>query len=501
MKFISDRQKSLSSLLVAIVLMSALIGAMGTATAATNSSDAPNPNTHGEVVIESYNVSWGTDPIQYEADDGDIVDFPGGLNESVRNPVTFTATDIEAADYGTFPRVDGESGNSVSALEASEWSKDVSGSAGSATIASTETAPGVEAVQFSTSSQTSGDVARFSFSNFSIKSDENKRYLQLGMDVHTLDSAADVDVRVVDANGDYKAAELNASRSSGSDLIATAQGEGYIYQHQLGKLDLVSAGDGTFDNIQKVEIVVSDGNADISVAALNVEKMGEWKLGTERADNDSDDEFENVAIREVSDAGSISVKSIGSMGSTFDDAVLHDVTLAFEKDRAHMNSSDIVYDFNVTNQRPGYHGVADIYLPTGLPTAYDISYQNLETSGQQTYLESRYITVEYAEGVGDTDPANVSSWSELTSSYSNQGANVTIDSTIQPGQNNYAHYRLQLQENEFTTAKNALESGGAVVMGPGGAGGGLGNIPILGGLLTTLGGIWAWAKNLFPWQG
>jgi hypothetical protein len=489
------------SLFLVVLLVGSAFAVTGTVAAQQSGTTVANPTTSGEVTIQSYNVSW--DPIQYENNNGELVAHPSHVNESVDNPYSFVATDIEVADYGTFPRKSAESGNSASALDASEWSTSVSDTSNTALSTSdVETAPGVDAVNIATGgSMGSGDTATATYSNFSVTSDEKKRYLQVAMDVNQLDSGATVDVRVVDENGDYYAAEVNPSRSSGEDLIGSAQGEGYVFQRQLGDMELVADGDGTFDNIEKTEVVIVEGDADVSVTAVNAQKMSTWDLGTQLKDTNGDGELEETTLKEVSSPGAVSITSLDSMGQTFQKGIVHDLTIDFASNRSDRDADEIVTNFNQTDQRPGYYGTATIYVPTGLPSAYELSYASVQTSHTQSFLSDRYIEVSYAEGVGDTAPKNISSWTDITSSYSSQGANVTVDDTLQPGQTNYAVIKLQLQENEFQTTQDAFATAGAAVMGPGGGGDGLGNLPIIGGGLAALSGLWAYIKGLVPFIG
>ncbi|MFC7028818.1 hypothetical protein ACFQH8_18135 [Halomicroarcula sp. GCM10025710] len=436
MNFSTSRSTIGSLTLATLLICSVLVGAVG-GVSAQSSEPVVNTQTHGTVTIDAYNVSW--DPIQYENDNGKLVEHPSHVNQSADNPYSYTVTDVELSNFGEFPRKSGEENNSVSALEASEWSTSVSDTTNTALTASdVETAPGVDAVNIATGgSMGAGDTATATFSNFSVTSDENKRYLQVAMDVNQLDSAATVDVRVVDENGDYYVAEINASRTSGEDLIASAQGEGYVFQRQLGNMSLVANGDGTFDNIAKTEIVIAEADADVSVSALNVEKMSAWDLGTEMVDTDGDEKLEERQITEVSSAGDISIHQLNTTGPAFDSAVIHDLSIDFVSDRDDRDSSEIETSFNQTDNRPGYYGTATIYAPTGLPSAYELSYSGVKTTHNQSFLSDRYIEVSHAEGVGDTNPENISSWTDITSSYSSEGTTVTVDDTIQPGQTNY----------------------------------------------------------------
>jgi hypothetical protein len=154
------------------------------------------------------------------------------LSSGPVNAYKYKASDVNATDFGAFPH----SKDDVSALDASEWSTDASSTAGSVSVSDVTTAPDVDAVQVSTSSQTTGDVAAASFSNFSVTSDVEKRYLQTVMDVSMLDAGAEVQLQAVDADGDYVEAIVNASATAtNEDVIGTATGEGYVFQRRLAR--------------------------------------------------------------------------------------------------------------------------------------------------------------------------------------------------------------------------------------------------------------------------
>ncbi|MFB6189748.1 MAG: hypothetical protein ABEI57_07665 [Halapricum sp.] len=220
---------------VAIFFAVLVVGAAPASAATTqpnfDAEPTPNPEQSATVTKAVHDMTWDS-PLQYESNDGDLTSMNAHVNESVDNPYSFVVTDINASDYGAFPH--DKSG--VSALSASEWTKDVSASAGTASVANVETAANVEAVALSTSSQTSGDTAAFTFTNFSITSDESKRVLQTALDIKTLDSGAAVEMRVVDEDGDRKVAVINGSRASGEDLISNQTGDGYLYQRKLGDM-------------------------------------------------------------------------------------------------------------------------------------------------------------------------------------------------------------------------------------------------------------------------
>ena len=137
----------LTQLTVALLVLSVL--ATPALAAGFNTSEGPNPTYSYDVEKDTHNMSWGTsnaDALVYENNDGNQDRLDAKVNESARNPITFTATDIELADLGGLPHAE-----STSALDASEWT--TSG----ASVSDAETAPGVDAVRVSTSGVSSGD--------------------------------------------------------------------------------------------------------------------------------------------------------------------------------------------------------------------------------------------------------------------------------------------------------------------------------------------------------
>ncbi|WP_435065955.1 hypothetical protein [Halobaculum sp. EA56] len=500
----SNRRKRFGAVFFAAILVaSALIGAAGTVVAdGTDSTVDPHSAPGTQIEIAASDLSWD-DPLSFEDNDGDVVTPDVRLNESADNPFHYTFTDFQFADAGKFPH-----GESANVTNASEWT-----STGNITVSDTTTAPGVEGVQFSTDgSRGTGDTETATFSAPSETSDPLKRQMQIAVDVSTLDTGATVQVRAVDGDGDYIYSEINTSRSSGEDLIANATGEGYVFQRQLGELkddgNLVTAGDGALDGIETIEVVVMDGDFTGSVSAMNFDRTSKWTLGVEKVDVDDDDALEEEAIYEVGagEQGMISIMSRSSIG--FDSGVIHglrvDVIKDLSEDPQSIPLNDVHTQFNQTDNRPGYFGTATLIVPTGYVSGYDVSWYNLGLNVTQNYLESRYLEVSYAEGVGSsTEPTEVddSSWTDYTDSFSSQGSEVQIDSTIQPGETSYLKFRLQLQEGEFSFAKNFFSTGGATGKGPGDRGGGLGSLPIIGGIFTLLAGFVAYAKGMIPFVG
>jgi hypothetical protein len=454
----------------AILVVSTLGGATMAVAAQDSTPDGPAVETEGTVTIDSYNVTW--DPVSYENNNGDVESLEAHVNDSADNPWMYTPTDVEFADATKFPHESDESW-----ANASRWT------ASGATVSEADSP--TNGVEVAMSAQ--GDSATYELPE-DVTDDESKRYLQMAVDVSALSSSGVVEVRVVDADGDYKMAELNASRSSGEDLVGNATGEGFVFQRQLGKMDTttVSGSDGTFNDISAVEVHATTGTGTVRFSLMNTDRMSKYTLGTEMVDSDGDDDLETETVYEKKTDGQLAITGLDSMGSAFDEAVIHDLGIDVVRSPADIPDNRVWVETEQTDERPGYYGTATVTIDTGVVSGYDVSWSSVATVEEVPYLEARYLTVEYAEGVGDTDPSDVddSAWSDITSSYSSQGTNVTVDDTIQPGQTNYVQYELQLQQGEFNALQNWAESGGGA--GGGAMGGGLTNLPLIGGVVAVL---------------
>ena len=483
--------KTLSLVLVAMLAISAVApAAMAAPDYNEDASAAQTPFISTDVTVSTFDRA-DMEPGQYENDNGEIADLPATVNRSENvddigsgsvNPYHFVATDVDFEDGTAFPHQKDD----VSAVDnESEWSVDTSGSAGSMTVADSATAPGVEALEVSTSSQSSSDTAIATFSNVSITSDAEKRYLQAMLDVNSLDSGTTVEIRAVDSDGDYVATTINSSATaSDDDVIATGTGEGYVIQEQVGALSTQGSGDGTVAEIQEIEVVVMDGNADVDISALNADKTSEWSLGDERVDTDDEDDFETETIHDVSEPGQIMIYNMDTMGSTFDSAEINDLEMPMHFSAADLETDeqDVNVTFEAAESYPSFENRMEAYYRLKLPAAYDLSYSNAVLKQDVTVPNSRYQTVETVEGASDTEFGDLDGWTDLTDSIGSQGETVTLDDTIQPGQEIAIHETVLVTNDE----KSELEQiGGAGQFAQDGGGG------ILGMILSPLGAITA----------
>ena len=470
--------KTIFTALIATLLVTSLAApaAMAAPDFNQNASAAQNPYISADVTVENFDRA-NMDVGQYEDDSGEIATLPATVNQSedvddigtgTVNPYHFIATDVDFEDGAAFPHAE----DNVSAVHnESKWTTDAA-SGGSLTVSDSSTAPGVEALEVSTSSQTNGDTVTATFSDVSITSDAQKRYLQAMLDVNTLDSGATVEIRAVDGDGDYVATSINSSASaSDDDVIGTGTGEGYVIQEQVGALTTQGNGDGTMAAIEEIEVVVMDGDASVRLSALNADKTSEWALGDERVDTDDEDDFETETIRDVSEPGQVMVYNLDTMGSAFDNAEINglEMPMHFRASDLDSDESEVNVTFAEASSYPSFENRMESYYRLELPSAYDLSYANAALKQDVTVPNSRYQTVEIVEGASDTEFAEIDGWTDVLASVGSQGDTVTLDDTIQPGQEIGYHSTVLVTDDE----KNAIQQIGGAGQFTGSGDGGL----------------------------
>lgn len=468
--------RRLFTVFVAVLVLGSMAApAMAASSFNAEASAAQNPYISADVTVATHDRETMS-PGEYEDNSGEVAELPATVDRSEDvddlgtgevNAYSFIATDVDFQDAAAFPHGDDD----VSAVDnESEWSVDTSSSAGSMTVSDAETAPGVEALEVSTASQTSGDTAVAAFDNVSVTSDIQKRYLQTFLDVRTLDSGAEVQLRAVDADGDYVQATINSAQTGADEsVIGNATGEGYVYQRQVGAMAVAGSGDGTMSEIQSIEVAVLDGDATIRMSALNADKTGEYKLAEKRVDTDDSDDFETETIREVATPGAVATHDLSTMGATFENAVIHGLEMPMDFRASDLDSDDskVNVSFGAAESYPSFDNLMTAQYRLVLPDAYDLSYANAQLEQEQTLPASRYDSVEYREGAGDTEFENIDAWTDATTQFTSQGDEVVLDSTIQPGQ------QIAISEDVLVTGdeRSQIEQvGGVGQFGVGGGG-------------------------------
>jgi len=111
------------------------------------------------------------------------------------------------------------------------------------------------------------------------------------------------------------------------------------------------------------------------------------------------------------------------------DATIYGVTVdAMFQASDLQDAEDVNAEFSEDNNYPQWDAVGSFDYRMQLPTAFDLSYANVELVDEPDLPGERYKTVEVAEDVGDTDFSDIDSWSDVTDSYGS--SEVTLDSTV-----------------------------------------------------------------------
>jgi hypothetical protein len=484
-----QRLKAGGLVLTAILLVVGMTAGPALAASTLNHADgdAPNPQfTVDTLTVDEWNNSDFDNALQYYDDAGDMATLNAEVNTSTDvddlgngnvNPYSLTATDIDIAEFGEYPRKGDESGdNSASALDASEWTTT------GASVSDVTTAPGVTAVEYDGTA--SGDYA--TYSNQSITSDAEKRHVQIAADIAS--ASGTPTLKVEDSDGDYVAVQLYNSSAKDTDdsVLTNSTGEGMVSQVQIGSLTVQGNGDGTMGEIQSLNVT---GDVDADFSLINVERTSTYKFGEKYVDTDSDDDdLETETIREPH--GEYSINAMDSLGGTFDDAAIMGLSYPAHVSAEFVASDDMSAEFMSDNSFPQWDVLGDIYYRLTLPDAYDLSYSGVTLEQTTNWPGDRYVSVELKEDTGDTAFEDIDNWTELTGSYDAQDKDVTLDSTISTGTNYVVHFELKLTGDEADAMQAA--SGGAGVMGDSGGGGIVGVLmsPFtwLIGALAALGG-------------
>ncbi|WP_136688667.1 hypothetical protein [Halorhabdus amylolytica] len=489
-------RRSFVVLAAAVVVLSSMAGAATAVFAADSGAANPTIN-EGSYTIQKYNLSWD-DPLTYEGNQGDLLAPNADVNESVDNPYGVTATDLAVDDFNKFPRKSDETENSASALDGSEWTVSQQPSGVTASISDSSTASNVDAVEVSATGMTSGDTAIFRYSNVSITSDAEKRYLSIASDVTTAASGASAEIRVEDADGDYVAVDLldTSKQETDDGVLANATGEGNVLQVQLGQRTVEGSGDGTLSEIQALEVRISDGDVVTQMPLINAEAMSPYTFGEKRVDSDDDDELETEVIEEPT--GPYDVHSLSTFGDAFSSAIVHGLSIPVQHEAADLPAEDIEINATETDKYPGYDVSVDYWYRLEVPTAYDLSHADLELTQTQQHPSDRYVAVEYIEGAGDTEFDNLGSMVGRTAQFDSEGQRVVLDDTIQPGQTIVVHEEHRYTQDKWDEIKtNMQEAGGGGAVMPqqdGGISATFG--AIIGGIVGAIGIVVTRLRNL-----
>ncbi|VTT86104.1 S-layer domain protein [Halorubrum sp. DM2] len=445
----------------ALIALTMLLSVVATPVAAAgdigwgDDAKTPNPTIEADVTVDEWDNSEFSSALEYYDDAGDAATLPASVNESNDNPVTLTATDIDFDERNEFPRNDDEDGeNSASALDDSEWT--VSG----ATVSSTTTAPGVDALNYAGTA--TSDSA--TYSNFSV-ADGEKSYITLAADINS--ATGTPTLQLVDGDGDYVEVTLYDATATASDdnVLANSTGEGKVLQHQVGDLTVQGSGDGTFGSAEEITI---SGDIDADVSVLDAERTRELTFGERLADTDDDDELETVTITEP--RGAYSVTGMDTLDAVMSDATIFGITVDAEFEAADLrDDADVSAEFSSSNDYPQWDQFGELAFRLELPTAFDLSYSDTELVDEPSLPSERYKNVEVAEDTGDTEFSEIESYTSVTSSYDGS-EEISLDATVSTDTSYVVAYDVVLTNGEVSAIQSAADGGGAAIMSSNGGG-------------------------------
>ncbi|MFC7096057.1 hypothetical protein [Halobaculum marinum] len=439
-----------------MVLMLAFAPALGAAVPTQeqrvnmNSDYAHNPTISvDKVIVEEHQVGE-MGGLEWVNDSGGVETFDAELNASTNNSYSYLPTQVEDETLGAFPRT-GDSDGNISALNSSRWTKAGANSTSfTVTDTSGDTATGVESVSFGTDGTFgAGDSAYAEFTlPETITDSPDKLYFQQVFDVSDLESGAEIVFEYRDAGGDARRVVVNGSAdTSDAGVAANQTGEGFVAQPQSGELSVISNDDGSFDGVDSVRVYITDGDGNITVTGLNAEKSSQWSLGTERVDG------EISKVTEKSEPGRLRITSMDSIGSWAADGIVHKKGIHNLEFTAELTGTE---DRNVTyskaEQYGGYEWKQESYYRLDLPSGYDLTYYGVTFEDEQKMIAERYALVEVAEGTDDTAFANITSWTDKTSLYSNAKPETThtLDDTVEIGKTYVFHSVKLITADEKT---------------------------------------------------
>ena len=449
-----------------------------------DSEFAHEPTATGDVTVAEHRPEF--DHFGYVADDDSERTLEAASlaeredEDDPNNPVRIRGDKIDFADARAFPRdlttTDGDGDEEDgSALDAEFWTS------GDLTVEDDGDALRV-----------TGNLGTATFNEFRIDSGEQRRVLQLIVNVDQLEAAAVVDVDVIDAAGNSVTATIDPAANDADDhTIATSQGAGVIYQQQIGDMD----GGEELDAIEEIAVDISGGNADVVFHALNLESSSRWAFGTREYVNDEDDLDDRTVYEQRGYFG------ITSLDTLYDSDRLSDATISdVEYANAEIAPTDI-FVMTEDGGRYDYDTRLHALYNFDLPEAYDLEIDLTEWTDEVAHPSGRYLAMEIATDLDDPvemEDIDDVEWTTRTSSYSDGSIGDTVDlsSTVDSAGVFTLHEDVLLTSAEASEV--AVED--AAAMGPTGrSGGGLlsrvFSIPgMIAGGITGL-GIWSFFRR------
>lgn len=469
------------------------LGAGAGSVAASETVDFSSDLAHDSLRSGEMTVAETTDEmaqLEWINDNGDVVSLndDGIVLESVgddepNNPVGIQADLFESEEYTEFPRgetvenADGEE-EDVHWYQTGHWddADAILDQDGKTLTVSGSPADGTEVSAL--------------FDQFSIDSGVRRKRLQAVLDVETLGASATVEFRVGSSDStqnDLVAVIDPAGDPDAEHVLTTSEGASQVAQVPIAEL-------GDLDDIESLEIAVLDDTATVTLLGFNLQKEEDWEFGSREYEN-ADGDLTTEIVTEPS--GRVWVQDLGGISLPYDR--VRDVSYKVEQ-RASELPASATYIREEETERHDRDTILEIAHVYEWPTGYDLSSSIDSWSDEQTLSSSRYMTVEFAEGVPSIesmeDVDDIEEWTSRTGRYDELDGHVDITQTVDAGQRDVLRYELNLDSEDvdamITTASSGVGGAGAAS-----GGGGIFSMArtVFAGLFVGLAARFAWARR------
>lgn len=416
-----------------------------------------NPAISGQVTKARHEPEFG--PLEYLDDSGEtaelpaVVDYrdPTDTEETISNVFGFAADRVDASEFRLFPRnvtredADGEE-EDVTAIDADEWTAD-------ADLLVSEGDLDIDSVSFAGDGLADGATATATFdagdaADLLVEDDINRRYFQIGVNVDQLPSGSMVEFAAVASNGDRQTVVVDPAADDGDDdVVATTTGHGKIYQMQLGELT------GSLDDIEHVEVAISDADAAVTIFGLNLERMSRWEFG-ERVDFENTDDEETNTLRSIE--GDVTASEL--FGLT-EDARIYDLEVPVRYTAWKSEAGGDWYD-EPAEHYPAYDARLTQVERLEVPTGYDLAHSDLQIDMHQGLPSDRYHALELAEDTVDDDDEDDMDFSDVSGSLGSAGDTISLEDFPTTGTEYTVRVRTILTNDELDVAMDAPAMGG-----------------------------------------
>lgn len=436
--------------------------------------------------------------------------------ENVNN-ITFKPTHMDDDSFYEFPDKAGKAWHNASAWNTSNQ--------GNVTLSNASHDDGqegldVDATGISDGSLNSGgtDLYEINYSEWGteLDNDEAKRYLIVGVHVHTLDSNVNVTIKIFDESGSWKAVHIDPDRTFGDTNPATlADGTGdYFKQVQLS--DLPTKGpDSTFDNPENVTINAtatgtSSADSHFTLTAFDLRQkskhvIAEQRQTTDDDGNDADGDGEYDEIQHVYNvSGATSTYHLKTLDDEFDDAVINEISypvwIVPHNLETEANDEDYLLEWENATDFVGYDHLLNLTYRLEATEYIDASYGgNLELRLVQGWPEERYVTFEVEEGAAGsnlTDINGQSNVSALGSSENDVRDSILIDGSAQSGTEYLVQFELKLTDDDRQSVDPSFGAAAGPPSGDTGAAGGILGFGFMGDIAALAGAVAAFLLGI-----